>query len=1097
MRYGAIIGLVGVLLVIAGIYFGNSIEGTRLTPHSPIYINGDSDFTPANGVVGGNGTADDPYIISGWDIDASGYDYGIYIGNTTKHFIVKDCVVYNAGTADIYIYNATNGTVTSCSVHNSGYGIYIKGDIFCNVMNNSIVNVRYGITLSLNSQYCTISNNSLSNIMYIGIGLYSSTYNTIRDNTIIDAGLEGMYLGYTSVSNNICCNKINGNNNGSGIYISGNSDVNYIENNTIENLETFGIKVLNCNGGGIGFFKNNTIRNSSQYGIYMMDCTGYLIEGNNIVNCSYESIYINGSSTSASGFIIKNNEISQGCDDGIYLYNATNCQISGNYIHNMSTGSNYMIYTLASHITISENVLENSPGRYGIYINGVSPHDITISSNIIKNVTTGMYIGGHHTIGVDFPAYQITVYSNKISDLFSNTTLKSYGIYVYLSHNITVRKNNITNANYGVYMKNVWSSSVSQNDFWKIFGLSSSSIYLYYNSEVSVTENGIHAGVFGLWMYSCDNITIERNVYREEGSAVISYGNYISTSENITFKKNTIDSIYRGLYGYKLKYSEISYNDIGGCRDYGITLDSYSHHNTITRNDIYECQAEAIYLDAQTSYNAIVHNNFWYNNGTSDSYNSSRPQAADFGSYNSWYDSAKDQGNFWADLTSPDNDHDGIVDNPYNIGGSAGSNDAYPLTYRVRDIIKIESDDDFTSENGVIGGSGTSADPYIIERWHIDADGYNYGIYIANTTKYFVVKNCLVKNADDIDIYIYNASHGKVEFSIVRASTSTDSVKIEISSDVSIENSYIKGYSLLSTVNHGIIIQGSSNINIQSTEISQSYYGIMVYSSSDIFVADVPINTFVDYGIYLYQVTSFTLSNVSVDDSDYSAIYFDHSSSGEISGGTMSNAGDHGFYLSYCSWITISSTTYGNDKDGVHIENSNNITIDSSEIYLNTFTGINIYKCDYIEVTQCHIHNNSKDGIRGLYANHTTIIYNKIENNTLYGAYLSGSYGGLIHHNNFYYNHGSTDTFNPANVQAYDDTASNQWDNGTEGNFWRDWTSPDNNGDGIVDNPYILDGGADAQDRYPLAQPYVSELQFIYIVISLGVAAGIFYKRFY
>lgn len=37
----------------------------------PIFIDGDVDFTPANGVTLGSGTADDPHIIENWAINAS------------------------------------------------------------------------------------------------------------------------------------------------------------------------------------------------------------------------------------------------------------------------------------------------------------------------------------------------------------------------------------------------------------------------------------------------------------------------------------------------------------------------------------------------------------------------------------------------------------------------------------------------------------------------------------------------------------------------------------------------------------------------------------------------------------------------------------------------------------------------------------------------------------------------------------------------------------------------------------------------------------------------------------------------------------------
>jgi len=50
-----------------------------LQPRGPIIITGDNDFTEANGVTSGSGTAGDPYIIENWAIDASGgtaYGFG-------------------------------------------------------------------------------------------------------------------------------------------------------------------------------------------------------------------------------------------------------------------------------------------------------------------------------------------------------------------------------------------------------------------------------------------------------------------------------------------------------------------------------------------------------------------------------------------------------------------------------------------------------------------------------------------------------------------------------------------------------------------------------------------------------------------------------------------------------------------------------------------------------------------------------------------------------------------------------------------------------------------------------------------------------------
>ncbi|TDA33944.1 MAG: hypothetical protein DSO02_03230, partial [Hadesarchaea archaeon] len=58
-------------------------------PHAPIYIEGDGNFKPANGVRSGSGTKTDPYIIENWEIDASNA-HGIHIKNTTAYFVIRN-----------------------------------------------------------------------------------------------------------------------------------------------------------------------------------------------------------------------------------------------------------------------------------------------------------------------------------------------------------------------------------------------------------------------------------------------------------------------------------------------------------------------------------------------------------------------------------------------------------------------------------------------------------------------------------------------------------------------------------------------------------------------------------------------------------------------------------------------------------------------------------------------------------------------------------------------------------------------------------------------------------------------------------------------
>lgn len=67
-----------------------------MVTRNPILINGNAGFTPANGVTSGSGTESNPYVIEGWDINASSAN-GIEIRNTTAYFVIRNCYVHNGG----------------------------------------------------------------------------------------------------------------------------------------------------------------------------------------------------------------------------------------------------------------------------------------------------------------------------------------------------------------------------------------------------------------------------------------------------------------------------------------------------------------------------------------------------------------------------------------------------------------------------------------------------------------------------------------------------------------------------------------------------------------------------------------------------------------------------------------------------------------------------------------------------------------------------------------------------------------------------------------------------------------------------------------
>ena len=86
------------------------------------------------------------------------------------------------------------------------------------------------------------------------------------------------------------------------------------------------------------------------------------------------------------------------------------------------------------------------------------------------------------------------------------------------------------------------------------------------------------------------------------------------------------------------------------------------------------------------------------------------------------------------------------------------------------DIIKIFSDADFTLENGVSSGSGTSDDPYIIEGLEIDGLGGTTCIHIVNTTSHVVIRDSLLKNGS-FGVKLQEVENVRVDSCIIQDQT--------------------------------------------------------------------------------------------------------------------------------------------------------------------------------------------------------------------------------------------------------------------------------------------------------------------------------------
>jgi parallel beta-helix repeat protein len=230
----------GVILIFLGI----SIEASNIpitekshnnylySIHDPIYINGNDDFTSENGVTGGSGSSSDPYIISGWEINASFQD-GITIRNVSVFFEIKQCYVHSGGIKKdgIVFINVTNG----------------------NISNNIITKNRNGTIFK--TQDWPWKENSSKNYIY-----NNNITNNLRDGIHFEHTFRGHHK-----YNKIFLNNITDNNR--GIYLIM-SHKNLIYSNYIYSNKKYGVFLFMCTGGGSynKVYHNNFINNGEETG---------------------------------------------------------------------------------------------------------------------------------------------------------------------------------------------------------------------------------------------------------------------------------------------------------------------------------------------------------------------------------------------------------------------------------------------------------------------------------------------------------------------------------------------------------------------------------------------------------------------------------------------------------------------------------------------------------------------------------------------------------------------------------------------------------------------------------------------------------------
>ncbi len=356
--------------------------------------------------------------------------------------------------------------------------------------------------------------------------------------------------------------------------------------------------------------------------------------------------------------------------------------------------------------------------------------------------------------------------------------------------------------------------------------------------------------------------------------------------------------------------------------------------------------------------------------------------------------------------------------------------------------ISIDGDNAFALSDAVSGGNGSESDPYLIEGWDIDASSASSGILIQNTSARFIVRSCSIHDAGlyDAGILLLNCTDGL----LMDNTCLRDSYGIYLanSDDITLSGNNC------SNGDWGVYLESSSNCNLINNSCWNNTYGMGLLSSSNDTLSDNICNSNNQWGMGLFGSSDNALSGNLCSDNAV-GIALGESNNNTLSANNCSmNIGDGiGTYLS-CNNTLYNNNCSSNAVDGIAFDSgSDNNTISANNCSSNGHSGIQLYSCSG-----------------------NVVIWNQMYSNSGFGVFLdAGCLRTAVFQNTFFENNGTGTTFDPGHVQACDIGADNWWNSSDGfGNYWSDWTTPDADHDGIVDQAYDIAGSAGARDFYPM-----------------------------
>jgi parallel beta-helix repeat protein len=259
-----------------------SLQETNLassyTPHDEIWIYGNEMFVEQAELEGwpGNGTSEDPFLISGYYFNT--WDKPLTIYHTTLYWIFTNNLIDgeddHGGT---WIQNCTNGAIIDNEICNRRFGIAVAGGYGINITGNHVHDCwENGIEFIAGMNGALVQNNTIENIGVAGFYSGLSHESTIANNTLRNCGNYGIsLLGVTSnctVADNCFVDCGNATMEGVGMRVT-TFESSEISSNTLTTCTSHGIMIDTGRNSSI---VHNTITNTSGYAVVLLLATSQI-----------------------------------------------------------------------------------------------------------------------------------------------------------------------------------------------------------------------------------------------------------------------------------------------------------------------------------------------------------------------------------------------------------------------------------------------------------------------------------------------------------------------------------------------------------------------------------------------------------------------------------------------------------------------------------------------------------------------------------------------------------------------------------------------------------------------------------------------------